>query len=188
MQSMTGCGSGKVQQDGWEVTVDIKTVNHRFLDIGMRLPRSLAFLEQTVRDVLGKKIRRGHADVYLTVKRTDTSAVDVECDVELARRYLDAATRISYKTDVENDMTVSRVMAMEGVLTLNEREMDEETVSAICAEATEIAAAQLIGMRQREAPRGRQICRRHRQHRQYVFPRCRHSQIRRRLHRSEGGG
>ena len=150
MQSMTGCGSGKVQQDGWEVTVDIKTVNHRFLDIGMRLPRSLAFLEQTVRDVLGKKIRRGHADVYLTVKRTDTSAVDVECDVELARRYLDAATRISYKTDVENDMTVSRVMAMEGVLTLNEREMDEETVSAICAEATEIAAAQLIGMRQRE--------------------------------------
>jgi len=70
--------------------------------------------------------------------------------VELARRYLDAATRISYKTDVENDMTVSRVMAMEGVLTLNEREMDEETVSAICAEATEIAAAQLIGMRQRE--------------------------------------
>ena len=74
----------------------------------------------------------------------------MECDVELARRYLDAATRISYKTDVENDMTVSRVMAMEGVLTLNEREMDEETVSAICAEATEIAAAQLIGMRQRE--------------------------------------
>ena len=42
---MTGCGSGKVQQDGWEVTVDLKTVNHRFLDIGMRLPRNLAFLE-----------------------------------------------------------------------------------------------------------------------------------------------
>ena len=150
MQSMTGCGSGKVQQDGWEVTVDLKTVNHRFLDIGMRLPRSLTFLEQTVRDVIGKKIHRGHADVFLTVKRTDASAADVECDLELARRYLDAATQISYKTDIENDMTVSRVMAMEGVLTLNEREMDEETVSAICAEATEIAAVQLIGMRQRE--------------------------------------
>ena len=75
MRSMTGCGSGKVQQDGWEVTLDLKTVNHRFLDIGMRLPRNLNFLEQTVRDRISRKIRRGHADVFLTVKRTDTSAL-----------------------------------------------------------------------------------------------------------------
>ena len=150
MRSMTGCGSGKVQQDGWEVTVDLKTVNHRFLDIGMRLPRNLSFLEQTVRDCLGRKISRGHADVFLTVKRTDTSAVDVACDEDLAARYLEAAERIAGKTGVENDLTVSRLMKMEGVLTLNEREMDEELVSSICAEATEIAAAQLVQMRERE--------------------------------------
>ena len=150
MQSMTGCGSGKVQRDGWEVTVDVKTVNHRFLDIGMRLPRSLAFLEQTVRDMLGRNIRRGHADVFVTVKRADTSAVDVECDIDLAERYLAAATQIAYKTGAENDMTVGRLMEMEGVLTLNEREMNEELVASICAEATEIAAVQLTGMRRRE--------------------------------------
>ncbi|MBR2661400.1 MAG: YicC family protein [Clostridia bacterium] len=150
MRSMTGCGSGKVQQDGWEVTVDLKTVNHRFLDIGMRLPRNLSFLEQTVRDGLGKKISRGHADVFLTVKRTDASAADVVCDEELAGRYLEAAEQIARKTGVVNDLTVSRLMKMEGVLTLNEREMDEELVAAICAEATEIAAAQLVQMRERE--------------------------------------
>ncbi len=150
MHSMTGCGSGKVRQDGWEVTVDLKTVNHRFLDIGMRLPRNLSFLEQTVRECLGQKISRGHADVFLTVKRTEDSAVDVECDTDLAARYLDAAVQIAYKTGVENDMTVSRLMKMEGVLTLNEREMDEELVSSICAEATAIAAEQLVQMRQRE--------------------------------------
>ena len=150
MRSMTGCGSGKVQLDGWEVTVDLKTVNHRFLDIGMRLPRNLSFLEQTVRDGLGKKISRGHADVFLTVKRTDASAADVVCDEELAGRYLEAAEQIARKTGVVNDLTVSRLMKMEGVLTLNEREMDEELVAAICAEATEIAAAQLVQMRERE--------------------------------------
>ena len=150
MRSMTGCGSGKVQQDGWEVTVDLKTVNHRFLDIGMRLPRNLSFLEQTVRDCLGRKISRGHADVFVTVKRTDGSAADVACDEDLAGRYLEAAERIAGKTGVENDLTVSRLMKMEGVLTLNEREMDEDLVSAICAEATDIAAAQLIQMRERE--------------------------------------
>ena len=150
MRSMTGCGSGKVQQDGWEVTVDLKTVNHRFLDIGMRLPRNLSFLEQTVRDCLGRKISRGHADVFVTVKKTDGSAADVACDEDLAGRYLEAADRIAGKTGVENDLTVSRLMKMEGVLTLNEREMDEDLVSAICAEATDIAAAQLIQMRERE--------------------------------------
>ena len=150
MHSMTGCGSGKVQQDGWEVTVDLKTVNHRFLDIGMRLPRNLAFLEQTIRDGISKKIQRGHVDVFLTVKRTDSSAKTVECDPELAGCYLEAAKQLVEKTAVENDMTVSRLMQMEGVLTLNELEMDEELVSSICMEATEIAAEQLSQMRARE--------------------------------------
>ena len=150
MRSMTGCGSGKVQQDGWEVTVDLKTVNHRFLDIGMRLPRNLSFLEQTVRDGVGRRIRRGHVDVFLTVKRTDSSAVSVECDPELAELYAAAAAQLSEQTGVENDLTVSRLMKMEGVLTLNEREMDEELVTTVCLEATEIAAEQLVQMRERE--------------------------------------
>ena len=150
MRSMTGCGNGKVRQDGWEVTVDLKTVNHRFLDIGMRLPRNLSFLEQTVRDCISRRISRGHADVFLTVKRTDSSAVEVECDEDLAGRYLEAAEKIALKTGRENDLTVSRLMNMEGVLVLNEREMDEELVSSICKEATEIAAAQLVQMRERE--------------------------------------
>ena len=150
MRSMTGCGSGKVQQEGWEVTIDLKTVNHRFLDIGMRLPRNLAFLEQTVRDSIGKKIRRGHADVFVTVKRTDASSVSVECDPELAKLYAEAADQLAERTGIRNDLTVSRLMGMEGVLTLNEREMDEELVSAICAEAASIAAEQLVLMRERE--------------------------------------
>ena len=95
MHSMTGCGSGKVQQDGWEVTIDLKTVNHRFLDIGMRLPRNLNFLEQTIRDGIGKRILRGHVDVFLTVKRTDSSATTVECDPELAGHYLEAAALLA---------------------------------------------------------------------------------------------
>ncbi len=150
MRSMTGCGSGKVQQDGWEVTIDLKTVNHRFLDIGMRLPRNLTFLEQTVRDCISKRIRRGHADIFVTVKRTDASSASVECDPELACLYADAAKKLAESTGVQNDLTVSLLMGMEGVLTLNEVEMDEELVSAICAEAVNIAAEQLVQMRERE--------------------------------------
>lgn len=150
MHSMTGCGNGKVQQDGWEVTVDLKSVNHRFLDISMRLPRNLAFLEQTVRDHISGRIHRGHVDVYISVKRTDSSATEVVCDPDLASLYTAAAARLAEQTGVGNDLTVSRLMSMEGVLTLNEREMDEEAVSTVCAEAADIAAAQLAAMRERE--------------------------------------
>ena len=150
MHSMTGCGSGKVQRDGWEVTVDLKTVNHRFLDISMRLPRNIAFLEQTVRDRISAKIHRGHVDVFLTVKRTDSSSTEVVCDPDLAALYADAANQLSGRTGIQNDLTVSRLMKMEGVLTLNEREMDEETVSAICTEAADIAVDRLVQMRERE--------------------------------------
>ena len=150
MRSMTGCGSGKVQQDGWEVTVDLKTVNHRFLDISMRLPRNLSFLEQTVRESVSRKIRRGHVDVFLTVKRTDASAATVTCDPELAVLYTEAAKQLAERTGTQNDLTVSRLMQMEGVLTLNEQEMDEELVSVICNEAAEIAAEQVVQMRERE--------------------------------------
>jgi uncharacterized protein (TIGR00255 family) len=116
----------------------------------MRLPRNLNFLEQTIRDSIGKRILRGHVDVFLTVKRTDSSATTVECDPELAERYLEAAKLLAGQTGIENDMTISRLMKMEGVLTLNEQEMDEDTVSRICAEAADIAAEQLVQMGARE--------------------------------------
>ena len=150
MHSMTGCGSGKVQQGGWEVTVDLKTVNHRFLDISMRLPRNIAFLEQTARESISRALRRGHVDVFLTVKRSGSSDIQVECNPELAALYAEAAEKIADKTRVLNDLTVSSLMKMEGVLTLNECEMDEETVASACAAATEAALAQLVQMRERE--------------------------------------
>ena len=86
MRSMTGCGTGRIRQDGWEVTAEIRTVNHRFLDISLRLPRNLVFLEQVIRSGIGARIRRGHADVFLTVRNTGkrTGKETVQLDKVLA--------------------------------------------------------------------------------------------------------
>ena len=150
MRSMTGYGSGKIQKNGWEVTVDLKTVNHRFLDLSLRLPRNIAFLEQTVREEIGRQIKRGHVDVFLTVTRPAGSASQVDCDPELAVLYSRAAEQISAKADVPNDLTASRLMRMEGVVTLTEAEMDEDAVITACKEAAEAAAAQVTQMRDKE--------------------------------------
>ena len=70
MRSMTGYGKCQLQENTWEVTVELRAVNHRYLDVAMRLPRNLLFLEDGVRKGLAKLVR-GHVDVYLTVRQIE---------------------------------------------------------------------------------------------------------------------
>ena len=150
MRSMTGCGTGVIRRDEWEATVDIKTVNHRFLDIGMRLPRNLSFLEQSVRNCISSRIRRGHADVFITIRNISSSVSRVVADYDLAAHYLAIAGELSRQTGAENDMTVSRLLRMEGVTAVEEAELNQDLITDICAEASSIAIDQLISMREIE--------------------------------------
>ena len=150
MRSMTGCGYGRAQRDGWEVTAELKTVNHRFLDIGMRLPRNIAFLEQTVREEIGKSLKRGHVDAYITVRNTESSETGVTVDRDLARQYFDAAAKLAEEIGVENDLTAGKLLGMEGVTVLTEREMDQGLIGGICREALDTAISQLVAMREKE--------------------------------------
>jgi len=125
-------------------------VNHRFLDIGLRLPRTLSFLEPVIRSGISAKIKRGHIETYVTVKNADESSTTVSTDVELARTYYDAARRIAEATGAENNLTTAELMKLEGVNVLSEREMDQELISGLCAEALEHAMDQLVDMRTRE--------------------------------------
>ena len=150
MQSMTGCGTGRGARDGWEVTVDLKAVNHRFLDIGLRLPRNLLFLEQMTREMISGEIKRGHVDVFLNVRNTEEGFQEVQTDLQLAVAYYKAAGIIADTVGAPNLPTVQDLMRMDGVITLTEREMDQEIVSALCREALETALIQLKEMRTRE--------------------------------------
>ncbi len=150
MRSMTGCGAGKIQRDGWEVSAELKTVNHRFLDLSMRLPRNIAFLEPVVREAAAKGLKRGHVDVYVTVRNTESSSAQITLDPELARQYWEAGKTLQEAIGAENDLTASRLLAMEGVTALTEREMDQELVSALCSEATAQAVDQVVAMREKE--------------------------------------
>ena len=93
MVSMTGCGRGKAENGLWEITVELKSVNHRFLDISCRLPRTWSFLEDTVRKGLQTGLKRGHVEVYVTVEAQgeDAASREVRVDTALAARYVTAA-------------------------------------------------------------------------------------------------
>ena len=150
MRSMTGYGKCQLQRGTWEVTIELRAVNHRYLDVAMRLPRNLLFLEDGVRKGLNQLVR-GHVDVYVTVRQTEGASRVVEADTALAASYMKAAKAISDAIDgVENDLTISRLMNLEGVTTLTESAMDEESVSALCQDALAGAIANLDDMRLRE--------------------------------------
>ncbi len=150
MRSMTGYGKCQLQRGTWEVTIELRVVNHRYLDVAMRLPRNLLFLEDGVRKGLNQLVR-GHVDVYVTVRQTEGASRVVEADTALAASYMEAAKAIRDAIDgVENDLTISRLMKLEGVTTLTESAMEEETVSALCQDALAGAIANLDDMRLRE--------------------------------------
>ena len=150
MRSMTGCGRSQQREGAWEVTVELKAVNHRFLDIACRLPRSLAFLEEIVRKTLNARLRRGHVDVFVTVARTDASDRQVQVDEALAAAYRDAAERLAEVLGRAQHLDLAQLMALEGVVTVTESDMDEEAVSAACRRAMDEAIDQLCAMRERE--------------------------------------
>ncbi len=150
MRSMTGCGTGQVLRGGWDITAELKTVNHRFLDVSMRLPRNISFLEQPVRARIAKILRRGHVDVFLTVRNADASSSSLNIDLELAGQYVNAAKEISKATGVKNDLTVNTLITLDGVIQREEPEPDQETVTGVCMEALDIALAQVKDMREKE--------------------------------------
>ena len=94
MQSMTGYGRSQTRQGEWEATVELRAVNHRYLDVAMRLPRSLSFLEDPIRKSL-YALQRGPVDVYVTVRRIAGSDRQVEVDTALAQAYLQAARQLA---------------------------------------------------------------------------------------------
>lgn len=147
VNSMTGFGRAIAEADGRELTVELKSVNHRYLDIGMRLPRTLIFLEDTIRSGLNGKLSRGHVDVYINYKNNRSDSRLVLLDEPLIGTYLSAIEKASDISGLRNDMTLSKLLHMPDLLTVVESDDDREVVSQLCVRAVAQATDALIVMR-----------------------------------------
>lgn len=150
MQSMTGYGRANLSEAGREMTVEIKTVNHRFLDINLRMPRGLLFLEEPVRKAIGARLSRGHADVFVTYRNLREDARKVSVDIPLLRAYADALDQIARAASVADDRSVMALSALPDVLTTVEGEENQEEVSSLCLQALDKALETVVEMRSEE--------------------------------------
>ncbi|MBQ6474954.1 MAG: YicC family protein [Clostridia bacterium] len=148
--SMTGYGNGKAVLDGREVTVELKSVNHRYLDLSFRMPRNLLFLEDALRKQIQASLNRGHVEVMVSYRNTRSDAKELVCDEALAASYLKAAEKLTQQFGIVNDMTTEKLMLMPGVLTEQDAEDDQSVIGTLTGEAMGIALEGLCVMRCRE--------------------------------------
>lgn len=153
MKSMTGYGKGVAARDGRELTVELKSVNHRFRDIGLRVPRVLSCAEDVIRHVLEDRISRGHVDVFLNYRNTRADAKSVRVDTQLVCAYVNAARAIPTSLGLEDDLTLANVLRLPDVTEIVAADEDTDALCALAAEATNLACDALHAMRQAEGER-----------------------------------
>lgn len=151
--SMTGFGRSTFNIDGRELTIELKSVNHRFLDISMRMSRSLGFLEETVRNELSKHFSRGHIDVICTYKNLRSDSKTVSVDSALLKAYLNAARQAAAECDAVDDLTLSALLRLPDVTNIIEAEEDRDALVLLMTSAINAASDELIAMRRREGER-----------------------------------
>lgn len=154
MRSMTGYGRRQKSLEGREITVEIKTVNHRFLDLSFRLPRALAFAEDALRKQIGASLRRGHADVNVTYVNLRQDAREVRVDEGLALQYREALVTVRRATRREGIMISGEdaawIASQPDVLQVTVKEEDQEAVLALLLDTAQEALRDVAEMRQRE--------------------------------------
>ncbi|MBQ8973441.1 MAG: YicC family protein [Clostridia bacterium] len=149
MYSRTGYGRATCEIDGRQMTVELKSVNHRFLDLSFRMPRNLLFLEETARKALGARLARGHVDVFITYQNHRRDARKVCADTTLFEAYAQALEGLT-GVGLKDDRTLMSIARLPDVLTTEEAEEDQQAVTALMREALDRALDQLIAMRGRE--------------------------------------
>ena len=148
MLSMTGYGKGEYIEGGLELTCEIKTVNNRYLDVSIKAPRIFAAYEDVIRNTIRKKLTRGHADLYISLKDKRERETTLATDLNLAASYVAAAKALKEAfPDLENDVTLSSVLRYPEVLKQEDTvSLDEEMTKALDV-ALNIALDKLNEMR-----------------------------------------
>ncbi len=150
MYSMTGYGKGIAKKDNKTITIEIKSVNHRYLDYGIKIPRTFMFLEDTIKKAVESKISRGHVDIFLTYEQQAVDEGQFVVDIDLAKNYLDAVSTLADKTGIANDITLSSLVKVQDVVRREQPVEDEELLKSLVISALNDALDNLLAMRKRE--------------------------------------
>ncbi len=149
---MTGYGKGIAELDGRKATVELKSVNHRFLDLAIKLPRGFQFAESAMRKVISDSCQRGHIESYVNYEDNRESKSVITIDKDLAKQYLQASKELE-SIGYNHTLGTAEVMKMPEVIQVSTGEDDDNAIQALLVEATKKAVEALVAMRKAEGAR-----------------------------------
>ena len=147
---MTGFGRHTEETADWKVTVEVKSVNNRYLDVAVKMPKQFISLEENIKKSVSTAVSRGRVDVFLTIEEISEKNQTVIVDKELALAYYQAVKEIKDITSISSDINLGDIAAFYGVLTLNKDEADLDSLWQVIAMALDGALAKLCEMRKVE--------------------------------------
>ena len=156
IRSMTGFGRCEIQSGEKKFTVEMKGVNHRYLDVNIRMPKKLYFFETAIRSYLKKYIQRGKVDIFVTYEDLSEGQMSLKYNEALASEYLDYFRQMEEKFGLENDVRISALSRYPEVFTMEEQDVDEEEMWNGLREALDGACVQFVSARETEGEKLRE--------------------------------
>ena len=150
IKSMTGFGRCEFTDEKRKFTVELKSVNHRYLDVNIKMPKKLNFFESSIRELLKEYIERGKVDVYITYEDYTEDNYALKYNSALAAQYLDYLNRMAEEFSLENDIRVSNLSRYPDVLVMEEQDVDEKELWDGLERALRGACEQFVASRIKE--------------------------------------
>lgn len=153
VKSMTGFGRAVKELDGYVITVELKSVNHRYFEFSSRCPRQYGFIDEKIKSFVNSRVERGKVDCYVGIEALNTESADVVVNHTLASAYVKALKEIAQSYDQKEDFGASTISRFSDVLVVKKAEEDEEKIWTLVKEVTSEAVEKFIEMRQTEGKR-----------------------------------
>lgn len=147
LNSMTGFGRYEVSGEGKKVTVEMKSVNHRYLELNIKMPKKFNFLEAQIRNIIKRHLERGKVDVFVSYENTIEGSLSLKYNDALAREYVDIYKNISNEFGVELKLDSNIIARSPDVITMEEQEEDEDILSNLLEAAVEGACKKMVETR-----------------------------------------
>lgn len=150
---MTGFGRAKQTVSDLDITVEIKSVNHRYFEFSSRLPRAYQFLDEKLKSFCQQRVSRGKVEVSVMIEDRSENAIELEVNEQYADAYIKALRAIGERYALADDITVSSLIGNNEIFTARRHEMDDEVLTAAVMQVADEAVANFIAMRAAEGER-----------------------------------
>ncbi len=149
IKSMTGYGKAEKTIEQRMYQIEIKSVNHRYLDISVKMPKQLSYLEEEIKKIISSKVKRGKVDVFISFENNSAQGKNIQINTDIAKIYISELRKLAEQENISSNIEVTEISKYPDVLSIQNVE-DEEIIKQEILEVTKVATEQLVNMKQLE--------------------------------------